>query len=138
MQPIDPSPQRPVFEELFTDRLLAEIFPVERTGRFFEALFGDAQEGAYDIRLTFCGADAERLLFAFELRRRPGRCLACNLTYGLPEVFKRHPVIDLDGVVARIGRVLDGRFALLQWRIGPTEEISSDLHRIPLQVTLAV
>ena len=41
--------------EIFTDAVLAELFPAERTNAFFEALFGDAAEGAYDIKLRFQG-----------------------------------------------------------------------------------
>ena len=38
---------------VFTSERLAELFPPERTDAFFEALFGGAEEGAYDIRLAF-------------------------------------------------------------------------------------
>ena len=38
---------------IFTDNVLAELFPAERSNDFFEALFGDACEGAYDIKLGF-------------------------------------------------------------------------------------
>lgn len=88
-----------LYETLFPQHVLDEIFPSDRADRFFEALLGDASEGAYDIMLTYAGETDDRIDFEFQLKQRPGRCLACNLTYGLPEVFKRHPIIDIAGVV---------------------------------------
>ena len=86
---------------MFSRTTLRQLFPPQRTDAFFDALFGDASEGAYDIELSFDGYDphAKTLRFLLNLRERPGCCLACNLTYGLPEVFARHPVIDLKGMV---------------------------------------
>lgn len=76
-------------QKLFSDDVCKKIFPPERTDAFFEALFGDASEGSYDIELKFAGFDetAKTLHFELNLHERPGCCLACNLTYGLPEVF---------------------------------------------------
>ena len=69
---------------------LESVFPPERTEAFFDALFGGAEEGAYDIVLV-CRSEGEgKAELAFELHQRPGKCLACNLTYGLPQVFQRH------------------------------------------------
>ena len=66
---------------------LESVFPPERTEAFFDALFGGAEEGAYDIVLV-CRSEGEgKAELAFELHQRPGKCLACNLTYGLPQVF---------------------------------------------------
>ena len=96
------------FKELFTAEVLAELFPETRTNDFFEALFGDTEEGAYDISLHFAGQTQEMLNFEFRLNQRPGRCLACNLTYGLPEVFTRHPIINVKGLVKKIEEKLDG------------------------------
>ena len=49
------------YEALFTPACLDGIFPAEeRTKAFFDALFGDAEEGAYDIRLTFHGAQGQK------------------------------------------------------------------------------
>ena len=83
------------FEQLFTQRALRELFPRDRADLFFEGLYGDSSEGAYDINLVFKGQDRDTLEFEFQLEQRPGKCLACNLTYGLPEVFSRHPMIDI-------------------------------------------
>ena len=75
-----------IFETIFIDSTLKELFPSERANDFFEALFGDADEGAYDIVLSFKGYNerTSMLHFFLDLHERPGRCLACNLTYGLP------------------------------------------------------
>lgn len=111
---------------------LDEIFPAERADVFFDALFGGAEEGAYDIRLVSREISPMRALLAFELRQRPGKCLACNLTYGLPEVFQRHPVLNVAGVAKAVATRLGWPESDLRWSLGPTEEISRELHAIPL------
>ena len=123
---------------IFTSDILKEIFPPERANDFFEALFGDADEGSYDIALAFdgCPDGKQNLLFALELKERPGCCLVCNLTYGLPDVFSRHPVINVQGVVAEIEKRLDTDIRCVDWRLGGTEQQSSELHRIPLIITI--
>jgi hypothetical protein len=121
---------------LFRDETLAGIFPVDRADQFFDALYGDRSEGAYDIRLVFVKQTDNILNFEFQLTQRPGKCLACNLTYGLPDVFARHPVIDVRGVVEKIGRILGGRKKIANWKLGNTREISRSLHVIPLAVVL--
>lgn len=125
------------FTQVFTPEEMDAVFPPQRTSAFFEALFGDDEEGAYDIRLRFDSARPHELRFSFELRQRPGRCLACNLTYGLPHVFRRHPVIDVAGVVRDIGIRLDGQGSVKDWRLGDTRELSRELHVIPLVVSLS-
>lgn len=119
----------------FTSDCLNSLFPQERTDAFFDALFGDAEEGAYDIRLT-CDTTQEpaegELRFYFELHQRPGRCLVCNLTYGLPQVFERHPIIDLTGVVGELATLAGWNLEEVWWRMGATESISNAFHRIPL------
>ncbi len=115
---------------------LAELFPRERTDAFFEALFGGAEEGAYDIYLvpdegTDTNSDNE-LRFYFELRQRPGHCLVCSLTYGLPQVFERHPIINVKGLIGEISRLVGWNADEVWWRIGSTQSISDALHRIPL------
>ena len=123
-------------EHIFTPQALAEIFPQDRTDRFFDALLGDAAEGAYDIRLVFKARRADAIEFAFELHQRPGRCLACNLTYGLPQVFSRHPVIDVQGVAAAIAERMENGISRHGWRLGKTREISRKLHTVPLIMDL--
>ena len=83
-----------------------EIFPAQRTDDFFDALFGGAEEGAYDIRLVCRNVTPVRAQLAFELRQRPGKCLVCNLTYGLPQVFQRHPVLNVAGVAKAVADVI--------------------------------
>lgn len=124
------------YTTLFSPAALEAIFPAERTDLFFEALLGDPGEGAYDIRLVYAGADAERLQFHFHLRQRPGKCLTCSLTYGLPHVLARHPVIDVAGVVGQIEGRLNGRRRCGDWRLGKTMEVSRHLHIIPLSIRL--
>jgi hypothetical protein len=127
----------PAYDIVFPQHVLDAIFPTERADQFFEALFGDSSEGAYDIVLTYAGASDERIDFEFQLNQRPGRCLACNLTYGLPEVFMRHPVIDVAGVVRQIdSRMVDGK-RCGDWTLGRTREVSRERHVLPLSIKLA-
>ena len=124
------------WKQIFSRTTLRELFPQERTDAFFDALFGDASEGAYDIELSFDRYDraARNLRFLLNLRERPGRCLACNLTYGLPEVFVRHPVIDLKGLVRDIEGRLGGEMVCGDWRLGRTVQQDNALHSIPLEI----
>lgn len=122
------------FEEIFSKELLMEIFPSKKADQFFEMLYGDADEGAYDIRLSYHGYQSGQLEFMFNLIRRPGKCLACNLTYGLPRVFSRHPTVDIEGLVQKVSRYLDKKAEITHWQLGETREVSRDLHIIPLKV----
>lgn len=122
------------FTNIFTKNTLNTLFPAERADDFFDALFGDAEEGAYDICLAFDGNGNNDLRFAFHLNQRPGKCLACNLTYGLPEVFRRHPIINVAGLVREIEKHLDGKVKCVEWHLGPTREISRERHVIPLTI----
>lgn len=124
-------------EQLFTAETLDRLFPADRADQFFDALLGDASEGAYDIRLAFTRSDAKAkaLTFALELHQRPGKCLACNLTYGLPEVFSRHPLINLKGVVAEIAS-LCGNATVKEWHLGTTQQVNKALHTVPLTIHL--
>lgn len=124
------------FSEIFKPEILKELFPEDRADAFFEALFGDSSEGAYDIGLGFRGHREDRLEFELHLTERPGKCLTCSLTYGLPNVFRRHPVINIGGLVEDIDRLLDGRAKCLDWRLEPTREVSNDRHVVPLTVFL--
>ncbi len=125
--------------EVFSDTVLKELFGPERADDFFEALFGDAGEGAYDISLRFLGYNkaVNSLSFTLDLHERPGCCLVCNLTYGLPEVFSRHPVININGLVADIEKKLDGKARSVDWKLGTTVQQEKSLHSIPLHITLA-
>jgi len=123
----------------FTDNVLERLFPPERTHDFFEALFGDNNEGSYDVKLRYGGYDEQssNLQFFLDLHERPGCCLACNLTYGLPEVFSRHPVINVKGLVDDIEEHLDGIARCDRWMLGSTSQAGKSLHSIPLTIFLA-
>ena len=83
--------------------------------------------------MLVCRSEEERKAeLAFELHQRPGKCLACNLTYGLPQVFQRHPVLDVAGVVRAAAEKLGWPAGKVRWWLGHTEEISRSLHVIPL------
>lgn len=123
-------------QSVFTPERLEQMFPAQRSTDFFEALYGDANEAAFDVKLAFVGAARDRLNFQFQLVQRPGKCLACNLTYGLPKVFTRHPVINVRGLVAEIAAALDLPDSRLQWSLDQTEPRRQDLHIIPLPITI--
>ena len=124
------------FDDLFTPDTLSQLFPEDRSDRFFDALYGDAEEGAYDIRLDYGGVRENRIQFLLRLTQRPGKCITCSLTYGLPEVFSRHPIININGLVQNIGAFLNGKVRCVGWQLGATREISSDVHAIPLDIFL--
>ncbi len=122
------------FKNIFTQDVLKKIFPENRADLFFDALYGDATEGAYDICLDFEGSSENELNFRFLLKQRQNKCLACNLTYGLPNVFSRHPILNLNGLVKEINQTLKGKRKCNDWKLGRTREISSELHVIPLTI----
>ncbi|MDX1775134.1 MAG: pancreas/duodenum homeobox protein 1 [Desulfobulbales bacterium] len=124
---------------IFTEEVLSELMPPQRSDEFFEALYGDAAEGAYDISLAFDNYDPEKkvLSLMLKLRERPEKCLACNLTYGLPEVFARHPLINIEGMVRKIETLLGGAAKCLDWELGRTRTPAANLHTIPLIIRLA-
>jgi hypothetical protein len=124
------------FDDLFTPDVLKQLFPEDRSDQFFDALYGDAGEGAYDISLEFTGARENRLEFMLRLTQRPGKCITCSLTYGLPEVFTRHPIINIKGLIQNIDALLDGRGTCTDWQLGATQEMSDVVHVIPLSITL--
>jgi hypothetical protein len=124
------------FANIFTPEVVSSILPGETADRFFNALLGDSNEGAYDIGLLYKGKRFNELVFEIQLIQRPGKCLACHLTYGLPQVFLRHPVINLKGVVGEIERLLEGKAVCVGWKLGSTREISRELHAIPFVISL--
>jgi len=123
---------------IYTDSLLDDLFPPERTDRFFDALFGDAEEGAYDIRLRFLSADSGKntLFFEFQLLQRPGKCLACNLTHGLPEVFSRHPAINVKKLSEQLATRLGDGKTCASWKLGATRQHSADRYAVPLEIRI--
>ncbi|MBT3310531.1 MAG: pancreas/duodenum homeobox protein 1 [Desulfobacterales bacterium] len=123
-------------EDIISPDKFNDFLPEDVSDSFFDALYGDADEGAYDISLKFKEFSENKLTFEFHLSQRPGKCLACNLTYGLPEVFSRHPVINIKGLISKINELMNGKTKCTDWKIGSTREISKELHIIPLIVTL--
>ena len=123
-------------DALFTPEILQQLFPKERSHDFFDALFGDASEGAYDIELAYNGTDGKSITLELRLHERPGRCLACNLTQGLPQVFARHPVINVPGVVEAVDKLLAGQARCREWSLGRTEQRRKEMHLIPLIIEL--
>lgn len=124
------------FNEIFTPDVLKKLFPENRSDRFFDALYGDASEGSYDIRLEFRNHRENRLEFDLFLTQRPGKCISCSLTYGLPQVFSRHPVININGLVQEIELLLDDGVRCVDWQLGATREISNEIHAVPLVIRL--
>ena len=116
---------------------IKNLLPKERVKAFFEAFYFD-EEPAYDLELALGDFDEERRLLRLELRllARPGQCLACNLTWGLPAVFKKHPILDLEGLVKETEKFLPKGLKVKSWELGPTEERSPELHVIPLLIYL--
>ena len=124
---------------LITDKELATIFGKDKADNFFDALYGDAQEGAYDINLKYKDYQDKLLTLEFHLTQRPGKCLVCNLTYGLPQVFSRHPIININGIVNKVGALLTQKQEIKKcvgWELGRTQEISRQLHTIPLIISI--
>jgi hypothetical protein len=120
-------------EQILTQDFLDTLIPPETGDRFFEAMYGDASEGAYDIRLKFLNADKKQVVLLFDLTQRPGKCLMCSLTYGLPTVFSRHPLIDIKGIVKKIE---EKGLSVKKWHLGETEERNSSNHKIPFYLEL--
>lgn len=126
-----------VIDSIFTSEILQQLFPKERTNDFFEALFGDADEGAYEIELGYGGTNGNNLIMELKLHERPGCCLACNLTQGLPQVFSRHPIINVAGLVADVDKLLGDNVTCKEWSLGYTEQRQKEMHIIPINITLA-
>ncbi|MFH0785207.1 MAG: pancreas/duodenum homeobox protein 1 [Pseudomonadota bacterium] len=125
-----------VLKNILTKENLATIFPKERSNDFFEALFGDASEGSYDIELAYRECKGNTLVMELRLHERPNCCLACNLTQGLPQVFGRHPVINVKGIVQDIEKLLENTYRCTSWSLGHTEQQKRSLHVIPLKIAV--
>jgi len=124
------------YAAVFTPEVMARLLPLERSDEFFAALFGDPTAGAYDISLDFEGHKNGNLNFALKLNQRPGQCLVCSLTRGLPEVFRRHPVINLAGIAREVGKMIGHEDEKITWRLAPTRQHSTALHSIPFIIEL--
>jgi len=124
------------FQKIFSSEALNEIFPAEKSDQFFEALYGDSEEGAYDITLSFREERPKELIFDFNLDQRQGKCLVCSLTYGLPNVFDKHPVINIKEIVNKISGLLGDSVSVKDWKLGNTVSLSREKHQIPLHIKL--
>ncbi len=124
------------FASIFTPETLLKLFPEDRANEFFDALFGDASEGAYDIALGYKGVEENCLIMELLLTERPGHCLACNLTQGLPTVFSRHPIININGLVKEIDELIGEDFTCSDWSLGYTDQRQSSLHVIPVKINI--
>jgi len=124
------------FKNVFTKENLEKIFPKSRSDEFFEALFGDAEEGSYDIELAYRESTNTTIVMELRLHERPKRCLACNLTQGLPQVFSRHPIINVQGIVKEIEGLLAGAYRCSSWSLGHTEQQKRSMHVIPLKIVV--
>lgn len=62
----------------------------------------------------------------------PENVLPAILTYGLPQVFQRHPILNVAGVARAVAEKLGWPGDKVRWWLGHTEEVSRSLHVIPL------
>jgi len=122
-----------VLDQVLTQDYLDTLLPAGISDQFFEALYGDASDGAYDIRFEFISANDKRIVLAFNLTQRPGKCLVCSLTYGLPNVFSRHPLINIKGMVEKMK---EKGLKIKSWRLGDTEEQTPSFHTVPFYLDL--
>ncbi len=123
------------YKLIFTDEVLLNLFPEDRSDQFFEALYADISEGAYDISLCFKNRIDNKLYFEFHLNQRQDKCLVCSLTYGLPEVFLRHPIIGLNNLVKRVESLLPEGIKCVDYELGNTKQLSNNLHIIRFIIT---
>ncbi len=63
-------------------------------------------------------------------------CLKCSLTYGLPQVFERHPLLAVGKAAGQIAEKL-GFGKDYRWELGATGERGPELHEIPFVVEKA-
>ena len=124
--------------EKITDSFLKTIFPSGKDNEFFEALYGGAEAGAFDISLHIQGFNPSSniLNLEFRLTERPGMCMACNLTYGLPQVFMRHPVINAAGIAEGVSKELSPEWKVKDWRLGSTIASNPKVNIIPFIINL--
>ncbi|MGQ9498769.1 MAG: pancreas/duodenum homeobox protein 1 [Dissulfurimicrobium sp.] len=130
--------KKDVIRQIISDEFLEELFPKGRADEFFEAIYGGAEEGAFDIALRFGGFDEKRheLSLEYRLTERHGKCMTCSLTRGLPFVFERHPIIDINGLVRKIDEKLGTDWEVLEWTLGATVPIAPKVNVIPLRIKL--
>ena len=125
--------ERAEFNQIFTQDFLDQLLPLNLSNQFFEALYGDASDGAYDIRLQFVSASDKQIVLEFNLTQRPDKCMVCSLTYGLPNVFSRHPLININNMIKKIE---EKGVKVEKWYLGDTKELNTSLHTIPFYLDL--
>jgi len=75
-------------DALFTPETLQQLFPKNRTSDFFEALFGDADEGAYEIELGYGGVNGNSLTMELKTSRTPRMLSRVQLDPGITTGFQ--------------------------------------------------
>jgi hypothetical protein len=124
--------------ELIKEEKLTELFPKNRDNEFFNAFYGGSEDGAFDIMLSFDNYDSQKseLFFEFRLKERPGKCMACHLTYGLPNVFEKSPIINLKGIIKGIDEMLQPYYGVQEYSLGRTIPKAPKINIIPLVVKI--
>ncbi len=59
--------------------------------------------------------------------------MVCSLTYGLPNVFSRHPLININNMIKKIE---EKGVKVEKWYLGDTKELNTSLHTIPFYLDL--
>ncbi len=124
-----------MLQEIFTAENLQKLLPPERVEAFFEAFYF-GEEPAYHLKLGAGRVSPDRIHLELHLEARPGKCLACNLTWGLPQVLEKHPLLNLPQTVEELEKLLPQGVKVKRWYLGPTEERTPELHVIPLVIEL--
>lgn len=121
-------------KKMMDDAFLASLFPPGRDNEFFDALYGGSEDGAFDIRLVFQGVNEARdeIILAYKLTERPGKCMACSLTTGLPPVFRRHPMINIKGIAEKVAERIGDGWQLKDCDVGHTTPYAPKVNIIPL------
>ncbi len=123
---------------LLDDDFLASLFPPGRDNEFFDALYGGSEDGAFDISLIFYGVreQTDEIILAYKLTERPGKCMACSLTTGLPPVFRRHPIINVAGTAEKLAERIGDGWTLKDYDIGQTAPYAPKINIIPFFIRL--
>ncbi|OAG27843.1 hypothetical protein [Thermodesulfatator autotrophicus] len=120
------------------EKWIKSLLPEERVQEFFEAFyFGEEPAYYLDLGLREWRPEKGRVVLELRLTARPDKCLACNLTSGLPPVLKKHPILNLAGIVSEIAQKLEPGYKVDSWDLGWTEEVNHDLHVIPLVIKVS-
>jgi hypothetical protein len=129
---------KPRPNELIQEEKLKELFPTGRDDEFFDAFYGGSEDGAFDIFFSFDSyrPDNSELIFGFNLKERPGKCMACNLTYGLPSVFEKSPIINLKRIINGINEMIAPHYEINGFMLGKTTPKAPKVNVIPLIIKI--